>query len=158
VRVRGLPVWVVVLSAAALVTAGSAAGSASVRHELASLGGGALGTIDDGSHGHPDEVGGPQATSPPAPADSASPSASPTPPDEPAPPDAEPDDGDDDGAGPPAGTHGAAVSAVARDKDAVGTRVLPNGKTVTNHGQAVSAVARSGAGKGGTDHGGADDD
>lgn len=42
----------------------------------------------------------------------------------------------------PAG-HGAAVSVVARDKDAVATKVLPNGKKVTNHGQAVSAAAHS---------------
>ena len=38
--------------------------------------------------------------------------------------------------------HGAAVSEVAKDKDAVGSKTLKNGKTVTNHGQAVSAVAR----------------
>ena len=38
--------------------------------------------------------------------------------------------------------HGAAVSEVARDKDAVGSKTLKNGKTVTNHGQAVSEVAR----------------
>jgi hypothetical protein len=154
---RRLPAWAILLSVAVLVLAGSAAASASVRHGLASLGGGASGTIADGSRGHPDELGGPQATAPPGPADSAPPSAEPTPADEPPTPDAKPDDGADGGDGPPAGTHGAAVSAVARDKDAVGTKLLPNGKTVTNHGQAVSAVARSGAGKSESGDGAGDD-
>ena len=44
------------------------------------------------------------------------------------------------------GTHGAAVSQVARDKAAVATKTLPSGKTITNHGMAVSAVARANAG------------
>jgi hypothetical protein len=52
-----------------------------------------------------------------------------------------------DGSGEQPANHGAAVSAVAKDKTAVATRVLPNGKTITNHGQAVSAVAKSDAGK-----------
>ena len=39
--------------------------------------------------------------------------------------------------------HGASVSAAARDKDAVATKSLPNGKKVTNHGQAVSAAAHA---------------
>ena len=55
------------------------------------------------------------------------------------------DDGDDQGKH--VDNHGAAVSAVARDKDAVGSKTVPSDKTVTNHGQAVSAVARSDAGK-----------
>ncbi len=42
--------------------------------------------------------------------------------------------------------HGEAVSAVARDKEAAGTKTLPNGKTVTNHGMAVSAAAHDKAG------------
>jgi hypothetical protein len=45
--------------------------------------------------------------------------------------------------------HGAAVSAVARDKEAVATWTNPAGKEITNHGKAVSAVAHSNAGKGG---------
>ena len=49
--------------------------------------------------------------------------------------------------------HGAAVSAVARDKEAVGTWTNPAGKVITNHGKAVSAVAKSDAGKKGTDDG-----
>ena len=44
-------------------------------------------------------------------------------------------------------THGAAVSAVAKDKQAVGTKTLGNGKTVTNHGMAVSATAHDEADK-----------
>jgi len=37
--------------------------------------------------------------------------------------------------------HGAAVSAVARNKEATGEKTLPNGKVITNHGMAVSAAA-----------------
>ncbi|HEX5642762.1 MAG TPA: hypothetical protein VFZ86_10575 [Thermoleophilia bacterium] len=51
------------------------------------------------------------------------------------------------------GSHGTAVSTVARDKDAVGSKTLANGKTITNHGMAVSAVARAKAG-GGDGHSG----
>jgi hypothetical protein len=32
---------------------------------------------------------------------------------------------------------------VARDKEAMGTKVLPNGKTVTNHGMAVREAAHN---------------
>lgn len=42
--------------------------------------------------------------------------------------------------------HGQAVSAIAKDEEAVGIKTLPNGKTVTNHGMAVSAAARDKAG------------
>jgi hypothetical protein len=45
------------------------------------------------------------------------------------------------------GTHGAAVSTVAKDKQAVGTKTTGNGKTVTNHGMAVSVAARDGTHK-----------
>ena len=57
------------------------------------------------------------------------------------------------------GNHGAAVSQVARDKEAVATKTLPNGKTITNHGMAVSAMARAKVGtptparNGGNSHG-----
>ncbi len=57
------------------------------------------------------------------------------------------------------GSHGAAVSQVARNRGAVATKTLPNGKTITNHGMAVSAVARAKAGtatparNGGNSHG-----
>ncbi len=54
----------------------------------------------------------------------------------------------------PQGTHGAAVSKVAKDKDAVGSKTLANGKTITNHGMAVSAVARDKDGDGQVDHSG----
>ena len=57
---------------------------------------------------------------------------------------AEPEDADEASA---AGNHGAAVSAIAQDESAVGTKVLANGKEITNHGQAVSAMAKSDAGK-----------
>jgi ABC-type uncharacterized transport system involved in gliding motility auxiliary subunit len=60
------------------------------------------------------------------------------------------EDADETGA---QGSHGAAVSTVARDKDAVGSKTLANGKTITNHGMAVSAVARAKAG-GGDGHSG----
>jgi len=46
------------------------------------------------------------------------------------------------------GSHGAAVSKVAKDKDAAGSKTLANGKTITNHGMAVSAVARAKADSG----------
>lgn len=49
--------------------------------------------------------------------------------------------------------HGAAVSAVARDKEAVGTWTNPAGKVITNHGKAVSDVAKPDAGKNGADDG-----
>lgn len=44
------------------------------------------------------------------------------------------------------GNHGAAVSQVATDEEAVATKTLANGKTITNHGVAVSAVAHVNAG------------
>ena len=48
--------------------------------------------------------------------------------------------------------HAEAVSAVARDHDAVATWVNPAGKEITNHGQAVRAAAHAKAG--GEGHGG----
>ena len=39
------------------------------------------------------------------------------------------------------GKHGASVSEVARDKEALGEKTLPSGKTIENHGMAVSAAA-----------------
>lgn len=50
--------------------------------------------------------------------------------------------------------HGSDVSAVARDKDAVGTKTLPNGKVIENHGQAVREAAHD---KGNNDDGSSDD-
>lgn len=44
------------------------------------------------------------------------------------------------------GNHGAAVSLVAKDEEAVASKTLANGKTITNHGMAVSAVAHVNAG------------
>jgi hypothetical protein len=61
------------------------------------------------------------------------------------------EDADETGA---QGSHGAAVSKVAKDKDAVGSKTLANGKTITNHGMAVSAVARAKAGDGNGHSGG----
>ncbi len=52
------------------------------------------------------------------------------------------DDGDSD--------HGSSVSEVARDKDAVGTRTLPNGKVIENHGMAVSEAAHQQGGDDGS--------
>jgi hypothetical protein len=55
------------------------------------------------------------------------------------------EDADETGA---RGSHGAAVSKVAKDKDAVGSKTLADGKTITNHDMAVSAVAHAKAGGG----------
>ena len=83
----------------------------------------------------------------PEPSPSATESATPTP--APSAASAE-EDADETGA---KGSHGAAVSKVAKDKDAVGSKTLANGKTITNHGMAVSAVAHAKAG-GGNGHSG----
>ena len=43
---------------------------------------------------------------------------------------------------------------MAKDKGAVGSKTLANGKTITNHGMAVSAVAHAKTGHGGKAHAG----
>jgi hypothetical protein len=86
----------------------------------------------------------PSPSATPSASPSASPSADPS-----VEPSAEPSVDASEEALPEYDGHGAAVSAVARDKAAVATWVNPAGKEITNHGKAVSAVARSDAGKGG---------
>jgi len=88
-------------------------------------------------------------TASPSPEPSPSEAASATPTPAPSAASAE-EDADETGA---KGSHGAAVSKVAKDKDAVGSKTLANGKTITNHGMAVSAVAHAEAG-GGKGHSG----
>jgi hypothetical protein len=112
--------------------------SASVRGEVRSLVAVVAAVVPD------DDV---TASPSPEPSPGAAESATPTP--APSAVSAE-EDADETGA---QGSHGAAVSKVARDKDAVGSRTLANGKTITNHGMAVSAVARAKAG-GGNGHSG----
>lgn len=46
------------------------------------------------------------------------------------------DDADDQGSG-------GGVSSIARDKNAMGIKMLPNGKMIENHGQAVSQAAKA---------------
>ncbi len=88
-------------------------------------------------------VADPSPSATPATGPSAPPSVDPS-----AVPSPEPSVGPPNEPGPERDNHGAAVSAVARDKDAVATWVNPAGKEITNHGKAVSAVAKSDAGKG----------
>lgn len=128
--------WIVVaIVCGTLALAGLA--SASVRGEVSSLVAAVAAVVPDGDV---------TASPSPEPSPSATESAPPTP--APSAASAE-EDADQTGA---QGSHGAAVSEVARDKDAVGTKTLANGKTVTNHGMAVSAVARAKAGGGGNGH------
>ncbi|RJQ46700.1 MAG: hypothetical protein C4534_02255 [Gaiellales bacterium] len=48
--------------------------------------------------------------------------------------------------------HGQDVSAVASDKDAVGTKTNPSGKVIENHGQAVREAAHDKGGDGFSDN------
>ena len=123
-----------------LVVAGVA--SAAVRDGLASV----AGTAEDVITAVTDSTPSPDPSSEPSTEPSAEPSIEPS-----AEPAAEPSAEPDEAA--PA-NHGAAVSSVAREHDAVATWVNPAGKEITNHGQAVRAVAHSAAGK----HGGEDGD
>jgi hypothetical protein len=129
--------WIVVAIACGMLALASMA-SASVRGEVRSLVAVVAAVVPD------DDV---TASPSPEPSPGAAESATPTP--APSAVSAE-EDADETGA---QGSHGAAVSKVARDKDAVGSRTLANGKTITNHGMAVSAVARAKAG-GGNGHSG----
>jgi hypothetical protein len=132
------PLWIVAIVVCCVFAVASVA-SADLRDEVTSTAGASLalvGVVGD------DPVPDPGDPSP-VPDESESPVPEPEPSDV-ADEGNEVDDGDE--ADQPA-NHGAAVSAVAKDKDAAGTKELKNGKTITNHGQAVSAVARSGAGK-----------
>lgn len=122
------PLWIVAAIACGVFALAGIA-SASVREEARSL----VATVAAAT-ALPDEA-------------SPSPQPSPSGPESPAPTPSEtaaPEETEDET--PVAGTHGAAVSQVARDKEAVGTKTLRNGKTVTNHGMAVSAAAHTKAG------------
>ena len=128
------PLWIiaiVVCGAFALATVASA----NLRDEVRSVAAAATDVIvPTGDEASPSPA--PSPTEPaPEPSATASPASTPEP------------DAEADGAGAHPDNHGAAVSAVAKDKGAVGTKTTPSGKTVTNHGQAVSAVAHSDAGK-----------
>jgi hypothetical protein len=117
----------------------STAASAHVRHGVKVVGEAAVAVVT-GDEGLPSDEGSPS----PSPSD-----VSPAPePSETVLPLTEPTESPDEAVPADEPTnHGEAVSAVAKDKTAVGTKTLKNGKTVTNHGQAVSAVAKSDAGK-----------
>lgn len=129
--------WIVVAIVCGMLALASMA-SASMRGEVRSFVAAVAAVMPDGDV---------TASPSPEPSLSATESATPTP--SPSAASAE-EDVDEAGA---QGSHGAAVSAVARDKDAVGSKTLANGKTITNHGMAVSAVARAKAG-GGDGHSG----
>jgi hypothetical protein len=130
--------WIVLaIICGMLALAGMA--SASVRGEVRSFVAAVAAVVPDG-----DVTSSPS----PEPSPSAPESATPTP--APSAASAE-EDADETGA---KGSHGAAVSKVAKDKDAVGSKTLANGKTITNHGMAVSAVAHAKAGSGGSGHSG----
>lgn len=122
------PLWIVAAVIVAVFAMASAA-SASVREECKSLAESVVAVIDDPSAPAPD----PSASVEPSETPEAE--SSETPEGEPAPEQT-----------PEYKNHGEEVSAVAKDKSAVGTRTLKNGKTIENHGAAVSAVAN---GKGG---------
>ena len=127
--------WIVVaIVCGMLALAGMA--SASMRGEVRSFVAAVAAVMPDGD-----------VTPSPEPSPSATEPATPTP--SPSAASAE-EDVDETGA---QGSHGLAVSTVAKDKDAVGSKTLANGKTITNHGMAVSAVARAKAG-GGDGHSG----
>ena len=123
------PLWIVAVIVCGMLAVATAA-SASLREEARSLVVAVAAVADD-------------STSP-----SAEPSPSATESTPPSPEPAEtPAGGEADDQAEAQGTHGAAVSTVAKDKQAVGTKTLGNGKTVTNHGMAVSAAAHEKADK-----------
>lgn len=126
----------VLVAVVALLLASMA--SAQVRQEARDMAGQTLAlVVGDDSTPAADESTEPSPEPSPLATETAEPSPEPSP---------EADDTAGD-AGAHPDNHGAAVSTIARDKEAVGTKTLANGKTVTNHGQAVSAVARSQDGK-----------
>jgi hypothetical protein len=121
------PLWIpVAIACGVLAVAGVA--SAAVREEARSLAATmtAMTPVPDDASPSPE----------PSPSGTESPTPSPTPSETTAPEEI----GDESTA---EGNHGAAVSEVARDKEAVGTKTLPNGKTIENHGMAVSAAAHA---------------
>lgn len=133
----------VLIIAAVAALAFSTAASAHVRHGMKTAGIAAVEVVT-GDDGVTTDDGSPSPSPSGSPTD-VSPSPEPTETVEPSPDPAatiEPDEDAEEWA-----NHGEAVSAVAKDKDAVGTKTLKNGKIITNHGQAVSAVAKSDAGK-----------
>jgi len=132
------PLWIVAaIACGMLVLAGVA--SASMRDEVRSFVAAVAAVVPDGDvTTSPSPEPSPDATEPSTPAPEPSTASTPEEADE---PEAE-------------GTHGAVVSKVAKDEDAVGSKALANGKTITNHGMAVSAVARDKDGDGQADHGG----
>lgn len=128
----------IVVAIVCCILAIASVASASVRGEVRSFVAAVAAVVPDGDV---------SASPSPEPSPSATESATPTP----APSAASAlEDVDETGA---QGSHGAAVSKVAKDKDAVGSKTLANGKTITNHGMAVSAVAHAKAG-GGNGHSG----
>ena len=131
--------WIMVVIVCGILAIASVA-SASVRGEVRSFVAAVAAVVPDA------EV---TASPSPEPSPSATESATPTP--APSAASALEDAADETGA---QGSHGAAVSKVAKDKDAVGSRTLANGKTITNHGMAVSAAAHAKAGGGGNGHSG----
>jgi hypothetical protein len=133
----------VLIIAAVAALAFSTAASAHVRHGMKTAGMAAVEVVT-GDDTVTSDDGSPSPSPSGSPTD-VSPSPEPTETDEPAP---EPESTvtiEDDG--PQWANHGEAVSEVAKNKDAVGTKKLKNGKEVSNHGQAVSAVAKTDAGK-----------
>jgi hypothetical protein len=117
--------WIVVAIVCGTLAVATIA-SASVREEVRSLVAAVAAVAPDG-----------EVTASPSPESSPSATESSTPSPAPSADSAEEEAGETEAQG----AHGAAVSHVARDKDAVGSKTLSNGKTVTNHGMAVSAVA-----------------
>lgn len=126
------PFWLVAAIACGVFALAGVA-SASVREEARSL----VATVAAATAVSDDASPSPQPS--PSGTESPAPTPSPTPSETAAPEEAE----DETGA---ADNHGATVSQVARDKEAVGTKTLRNGKTITNHGMAVSAAAHNKAG------------
>jgi hypothetical protein len=126
------PLWIIAVIVCGVFALATAA-SASVRHEISTAAAAVAESITV-----PSEDEAPSSPEPSA-------TVIPTPSPEPSESEEAGDEGD--GLGGQPDNHGAAVSAVAGDRDAVGVKTLRNGRTVANHGQAVSAIARSGAGK-----------
>lgn len=126
------PLWIAAAVIVAVFAMANAA-SASVREECKSLAESVVAVIDEPSTPAPD------------PSSSVEPSETPEA-ESPETSEGEPSETPAAEETPEFTNHGEEVSAVARDKSAVGIRTLKNGKTIENHGAAVSAVAN---GKGG---------
>jgi outer membrane biosynthesis protein TonB len=139
----------ILLLSAILIVLGAGVASAAVRDGMASVAGAAKDALVAVGDESPSPDPSPDPSAEPYEEPSAEPSAEPS--EEPSEEPSDEPSAEDEAAK----NHGAAVSAVANDPEAVATWVNPAGKEITNHGMAVSAVAKSDAGKQGASGSGA---